>query len=858
MHVYLTNGSQRKWLIVQLDEGHAPRIAGFPIENTEVSSTLEPAIWFKLMVLDSVSIDCEKHVVCWTTIADENENSQGREHLMFTDEDQFCYDFDDDLDELFNLAIYLINTNPMAELNKERRNDLVKEYQRSLFRLLHCYILAKVELHPEDTRQVLEAHKMQLRSISLVDEQVMLHRRIAEQYINQMRDIRENEILPNYQDLMSENMCNDEVVQMIVHQVCHDLEKAKDELNFLQDKVIQMKSKVQSNQISGDSNKMALENLAMARSKRDVAGNRLAQLLQWRETVLNYEDSTGRGPQQQQALAAPFVRYLQLAEKVKKEAELTTESCHKKVRAASVRECIESTLNDLGKGENSVGEEMTVDGKKPTNVITEDGCNTEYQTLNERLTTIVHNPEHPVGKEFLRFAGEIRQRCAEILRAYERLSEKSAVVEIDGYLIVDREKCPFDADILSDVSRRIRCHFEQLTWLLVEIFEKKNSLLFWRKLWLSYEKLFFHYVGDCLVHLYRLVNSGAVVDLEKRVARLRNFPVCKLGLQMKDEWWLTLFEPTPADAVDSGVRRMRDIRGSNSSKCASYSGLNHSESSNDSGCEEVRQFHRPENVGLMREKLQAGAAKVLSRSWSSYEVDRGGCFGFDPVRDGSLAMQQDISSKVHESRNLVAYSRLFSTEESRSEDLINDNMKNFARSCSRTGKSKRMSKSCSDILSCEDHRMSFEDHVSKRATLGQSRRDTFEKHFGNVLSGFREVFSVPSPLQKMQCLSASLRILARNVMELRQSKYVGSDAASQHDAAMSSAVTAEDLLPLIVLMLLKLKPVEVGKLFVEMCFISDMMADFLSSGCHSYALTEFQMGIRVLSQTCDELDIIAD
>ncbi len=45
------------------------------------------------------------------------EESQGKEHLMFTDDDQYCYDFDDDLDELFNLAIYLINTNPMAELN---------------------------------------------------------------------------------------------------------------------------------------------------------------------------------------------------------------------------------------------------------------------------------------------------------------------------------------------------------------------------------------------------------------------------------------------------------------------------------------------------------------------------------------------------------------------------------------------------------------------------------------------------------------------------------------------------------------------------------------------------------------------
>ena len=39
---------------------------------------------------------------------------------MFSDEDQYCYDFDDDLDELYDLAMFLISSNPMAELNDVR------------------------------------------------------------------------------------------------------------------------------------------------------------------------------------------------------------------------------------------------------------------------------------------------------------------------------------------------------------------------------------------------------------------------------------------------------------------------------------------------------------------------------------------------------------------------------------------------------------------------------------------------------------------------------------------------------------------------------------------------------------------
>ena len=41
---------------------------------------------------------------------------------MFGDEDQFCYDYDDDIDELFKLGQYLVETNPLAE------SDEVKHY----------------------------------------------------------------------------------------------------------------------------------------------------------------------------------------------------------------------------------------------------------------------------------------------------------------------------------------------------------------------------------------------------------------------------------------------------------------------------------------------------------------------------------------------------------------------------------------------------------------------------------------------------------------------------------------------------------------------------------------------------------
>ncbi len=106
----------------------------------------------------------------------------------------------------------------------------MQEYQRSLFRLLHCYILGKVELHPEDTRQVMQAHQLQLRAISQADDEVMMHKRIVEQYINQMREIRENEILPFYTEVMNQSLHSKEFVEMLKNDLLNDLEKVRDEV----------------------------------------------------------------------------------------------------------------------------------------------------------------------------------------------------------------------------------------------------------------------------------------------------------------------------------------------------------------------------------------------------------------------------------------------------------------------------------------------------------------------------------------------------------------------------------------------------------------------------------------------------
>ena len=441
---------------------------------------------------------------------------------------------------------------------------------------------------------------------------------------------------------------------------------------------------------------------------------------------------------------------------------------------------------------------------------------------------------------------------------YERMSDTNSIAEVDGYLIVGNNNFNF-MQYLDDIKFRVQRHLDESTAFLVELFQN-NSRMFWRKLRLGYEKCLFRRIGDNLIRLYRIANGNVMLDLERRVMRIKDFPVCKLGLQMKQEWWLCLFEPitiTNCQVIRHCQESPYEVYQSEEARPLCDSRV----LSNDSVCSqhltEITDGVSPtkcyKNIDLMREKLQVGTAKVLSRSWSDFDIPLS--TNENPIRTGANVMVKEISSVVQNPNSFISYDKIFgSIKKNTRSYTVADETNKLAPAPSMRG---RRNRSCStpNMLSSngnmEFDQTDFRNDLINSTKYTLSRKDSFKRHFGAVINGIRDVFTVSSPLSKMQCLTASLRSMASTVMDLRRQKY----KTPTDEDEMSHAVTAEDLLPLIVLMLLKLEPAEVGKLFVEMCFISDMMDDFLSSGCHSYALTEFQIGFRVLSQTCEELNI---
>ena len=73
MHLFLKHGKQEKLLTVDLVDGYIPSLVGYSeTKQSKLTNSIEPASWFKIMVIETVSIDCEKSIVCWTVNAPGN------------------------------------------------------------------------------------------------------------------------------------------------------------------------------------------------------------------------------------------------------------------------------------------------------------------------------------------------------------------------------------------------------------------------------------------------------------------------------------------------------------------------------------------------------------------------------------------------------------------------------------------------------------------------------------------------------------------------------------------------------------------------------------------------------------------
>lgn len=348
---------------------------------------------------------------------------------------------------------------------------------------------------------------------------------------------------------------------------------------------------------------------------------------------------------------------------------------------------------------------------------------------------------------------------------------------------------------LENLCCSIKEHFHVMSTNLQEHFDSKSNILK-NKLQLHYEENFYNEVGSDIAQVYNMAHLQHIEKTTSDLEMLSTLPINCLKLGMKEEWWLELFE-----------KRRRAI-------------VN-------------RSRHKSERTSISIVNGESTPNRTSSSSSS-------GSYSSSPVSVSDSPKRRNKSSTKIRRSILSVIKRL-----SRNVSETSLGISTVVESDDRNGyDSPEILRSGSpDEELCSPMPESLEDQV---------QLSKFEEYFGPSLACLKEVFTVAPVFSKLQCLTQSLRQVTKSVEKLR---YQVLQKSSKEDNDISLAITGDDILPLIVLMILQMDHDVAAALLGQLKMMQDLIPRFLSAGCHGWAMMEFEMACQVLQSLCFEFEI---
>ena len=178
---------------VTLKDGYIPVVGDRKnlSPSADVTVHIEPAIWFKVLALDSVSIDCTKRAIMWNSDSAVNEDDNGKRSSKcssrLTDSFQESdsplqkrkrisqsmyiggefYGFESELDELFDTMQATLADFAETSMNTE-------DFYETVMRLLHCHVLPAITMTEEDSVRLEHVLSQQERHIQIVSNHLQL------------------------------------------------------------------------------------------------------------------------------------------------------------------------------------------------------------------------------------------------------------------------------------------------------------------------------------------------------------------------------------------------------------------------------------------------------------------------------------------------------------------------------------------------------------------------------------------------------------------------------------------------------------------------------------------------------------
>lgn len=249
MYVYIINSQDKTKIVssVTLQKGCIPVIdvIGDEISDSDLNLgdriQIEPAIWFKVLILDSVTLDCVKRCIRWSTeplsvdgsLSGENEeNKQGDSQLLrtlFTEGE--CYDYESNLDELFDSILCLLSEYSDSQT-----------FNRTLIRLLHCQILPVIKLSRDDISLLEGAKQRQIKIIKDVDLEIDSKNQRIQDIKDHLKKERKS-LVNQFQDCEQLKVFPGEFVSLVLSHFERDIKDVEVDFDVQQSDVDQEKCK---------------------------------------------------------------------------------------------------------------------------------------------------------------------------------------------------------------------------------------------------------------------------------------------------------------------------------------------------------------------------------------------------------------------------------------------------------------------------------------------------------------------------------------------------------------------------------------------------------------------------------------
>ncbi|XP_076091645.1 uncharacterized protein LOC143063398 [Mytilus galloprovincialis] len=781
MNLYLQHGKKLSIISgIHLKNFHTPAV-----EQIEIDHTVEPAIWFKTLIINSVLIECDVRNVYWrekckhgepeTAFDTESTRVVPRMTRAVYDEGD-CEDF-----ELFDSVVKLLNKIESKSLSEGQR-------AQEILRILHLYVLPEIVLKLQDVTLLQDALENVEHSIGIISEDIQRKDRGICLTENSLRTQRDKLFsLDNFESEKYLFTCNDNFLREVLVDVEKDIESMNYELESRQAEVERIRDAVT------DEGK---ENLKKNRNVRDDIFLSIQKYQSVRETIKNVTVRENRSKRRSKVKPNVFHEiYLELKGRLLKEKKIVKNCCDQKLKIASVREAIAQVRDELLQRGESYGFETSRDGPGTSTDVLESSEEkpSKWQTVEDKVKGILFDGSSGPALAFKAFCDSVTTKITAFRKENEFFlnsrdpdetsikgngednDEFVNISYLDSIAIQHSQTLdnrissgyrPFTNAIKEDILKHIE---EQSQWLMTTIdidsYMEKGKLLnveLPHKVWICYEVQLYGQIMNPLAQLY--------YDSYSDVAnKLYEFLLKKSLLELDiDESWLN------EECIGSQTGPFESI----SETCSSA-------------------------VAKKGASLKSGLSITLGR----------------------MTLDELYQSAKNDCQNIPSFIDCPLDDESNSDVFYNqEEGKSNRSSLSENGLDKS-----SDIN--ENNRASLYAKVSgEEPTINEVLQPA-----GKELDHCVETAAV---VEKLKCMTRAYRLVNRKVTKLK---------SRNRRSSIEGMVCCDEILSASIVLLTLLRKENFVQLYSHLNLMIDLMPSFLTGSVHDCSLTNFYSSFQYLT-----------